>query len=678
MGTEIFVTIATLVAVLGGETVAGAVLMVIILIAEFIAELNTDRARASIKALIGSVPQVALVRGTSGERVISVGALQIGDVVLVRAGEKIPVDGRVIGGEAAVNEAPITGESLAKDKTVGSPVFAGTVVDSGALDIQTEKVGGDTTFSRIIALVENAEAEQAPVQKLADKVAAWLIPVVFIFLIVVYLITRDVRTIVTLLIFTSPAELGLATPLVMIAAIARAARNGILIKGGLYLETLAKVDVMVFDKTGTLTANKPEVVRIESLNTAFSEAELLRLAAGADRRSAHPLAKAVVDRAARNKVGVPEPEQYEQSLGRGVKATIEGRTVLVGNSALLRESGVPLATPIEDGGQTPIHVAVDGQFAGVIFIADTLRPGAREALASLKESGVKRIMMLTGDNAATAEAIAAELGVDEVRAELMPEGKVAVIAELQKRGHRVAMIGDGINDAPALARADVGIAMGGGGTQAALEAADIALMTDDLAKIAAARAIARRAYRTVQENLFVGVGVVHVLGITAALLGWIGPIEAAVLHLGPDVLVFLNSVKLLRVRIPGPKTTPPEANEPGSGIEGVYDDPGRPSYSSRCGSPTALTSATRRRRLSPRWAWALLREDAGFRAYQMLEAGVRQVGERFNIGERRHILIAIARYLAAHSPTEHAVLQTAEVARRLMRGGDLHQEATPG
>ena len=234
-----------------------------------------------------------------------------------------------------------------------------------------------------------------------------------------------------------------------------------------------------------------------------------------------------------------------------MKATIEGRTVLVGNSALLRESGVPLATPIEDGGQTPIHVAVDGQFAGVIFIADTLRPGAREALASLKESGVKRIMMLTGDNAATAEAIAAELGVDEVRAELMPEGKVAVIAELQKRGHRVAMIGDGINDAPALARADVGIAMGGGGTQAALEAADIALMTDDLAKIAAARAIARRAYRTVQENLFVGVGVVHVLGITAALLGWIGPIEAAVLHLGPDVLVFLNSVKLLRVRIPG-------------------------------------------------------------------------------------------------------------------------------
>ena len=432
-------------------------------------------------------------------------------------------------------------------------VFAGTVVEAGALDIRTEKVGGVTTFSRIIALVENAEAQKAPVQKLADKVAAWLIPVVFVFLIVVYLTTHDVRTIVTLLIFTSPAELGLATPLVMIAAIARAARSGILIKGGVYLESLAKVDVMVFDKTGTLTANKPEVVRVESRDAAFSETELAQLAAAADRRSAHPLAKAVVDYAARNNFAIAEPEEYEQLQARGVRATIIGRIVLVGNPALLRENGVPLSTPVDGGGQTPLHVAVDGRFAGVIFIADTLRPGAREALAKLKASGVKRIMMLTGDNAATAQAVAAGLGVDEVRADLMPEDKVTIIAELQKQGHRVAMVGDGINDAPALARADVGIAMGGGGTQAALDAADIALMTDDLAKIVSARAIARRAYRTIQENLFVGVGVVHVLGITAALLGWIGPIQAACLHLGPDILVFLNSVKLLRVRIDGEK-----------------------------------------------------------------------------------------------------------------------------
>ena len=549
IGTEIFVTVATLVALAGGETVAGAVLLAIILIAEFIADLNMDRARTAIKELIGSAPQFALVRDTNGERTVPIDQLRVDEVVLVRAGEKIPVDGTIVSGAASINEAPITGESLPKDKSIGAAVFAGTVVASGAIDIQTEKIGGDTTFSRIIALVEHAESEQAPVQKLADKVASWLIPVVFVFLIGVFIVTRDVRMIVTLLIFTSPAELGLATPLVMIAAIARSARTGILVKGGLYLESLAKVDVMVFDKTGTLTANRPEVVRVEIHDMRFSETEFLSLAAAADRRSAHPLAKAVADYAVTKRVAFAEPDQYEQLQGRGVKAVVAGQTVLVGNAALLRESGVSLADAIEDGGQTPVHVAVDGKFAGVIFIADSIRPGAREALIKLRRSGVKRIVMLTGDNEATARAIASQLGVDEVRANLMPEDKVTAIEELKMQGHRVAMIGDGINDAPALARADVGIAMGGGGTQAALEAADIVLMTDELFKIVSARSIARRAYRTIQENLFVGVGVVHVLGITAALLGWIGPIEAAILHLGPDVLVFLNSAKLLYVQI---------------------------------------------------------------------------------------------------------------------------------
>ncbi|HWS26036.1 MAG TPA: cation-translocating P-type ATPase [Xanthomonadales bacterium] len=549
IGTEIFVTIATLVAVFGGETVAGAVLMVIILFAEFIAGLNTDRARASIKSLIGSVPQVALVRAEGSERSVPIAQLRAGDIVLVRAGEKIPVDGQVAAGAGAVNEAAITGESLPVDKAVDARVFAGTVVESGALDIRTEQLGNDTTFARIIALVEQAESEQAPVQKLADKVAAWLIPIVLVFLIAVYAYTHDIRTIVTLLIFTSPAELGLATPLVMIAAIARAARSGILIKGGVYLESLAKVDVMVFDKTGTLTANKPAVVRIDTLGAVYTEAQLLRLAAAADRRSAHPLAKAVVEHAARQGIVVPEPAMYEQIQARGVRASVEGRMVLVGNRALLADQGISAAAPLQPGADTPVHVAVDGRLVGVIHIADALRPGAREVLVRLKSSGVKRIVMLTGDNHATAMAIADGLAIDDVRADLLPADKVDAIIALQKQGFRVAMIGDGVNDAPALAQANVGIAMGGGGTQAALEAADIALMTDDLSKIVAARAIARRAYRTIQENLFVGVGVVHVLGITAALLGWIGPIEAAFIHLGPDVLVFLNSVKLLRVRI---------------------------------------------------------------------------------------------------------------------------------
>lgn len=551
IGTEIFVTIATLVAVFGGETVAGAVLMVIILIAEFIAELNTDRARASIKSLIGSVPQMALVLTSSGERKVPISELAAGDVVLVRAGEKIPVDGYVVRGQGAVDEAAITGESLPKDKDVDANVFAGTLLEAGALDIRTERVGQDTTFSRIVALVEHAESQQAPIQKLADRVAAWLIPVVLVFLIGVYLVTRDVRTVVTLMIFTSPAELGLATPLVMIAAIARAARSGILIKGGIHLETLAKVDVMVFDKTGTLTANQPRVVEVRPIGAGIDEQALLGWAAAADRRSAHPLAQAVVDAARGRGLLMAEPGSFEQIPGRGVKARVAGREVLAGNAALLHEQGVPLDAAIDGQGRTPVHIALDGQLAGVIFVADTLRPGAAQALAELKRTGVRRLVMLTGDNRTTAEAVAREAGIDEVQADLLPQDKVQAIAALVAQGHRVAMVGDGINDAPALVRADVGIAMGGGGTQAALEAADIALMTDDLGRIAAARAIARRAYRTIQENLFVGVGVVHVLGITAALLGWIGPIEAAVIHLGPDVLVFLNSVKLLRVRIRG-------------------------------------------------------------------------------------------------------------------------------
>ncbi|MEO8190683.1 MAG: cation-translocating P-type ATPase [Acidobacteriota bacterium] len=549
IGTEIFVTIATLIALIGGEAIAGAVLMVIILIAEFIAELNTDRARASIRGLVGSIPQTAILREEGRERTVSIDQLRPGNVVLVRAGEKVPVDGQVSSGNGSVNEAPITGESVPKDKAEGSAVFAGTVLESGAIEVRTEKAGADTTFARIVKLVEEAEESQAPVQKLADRVSAWLIPVVFLFLLVVFLFTHDVRKIVTLMIFTSPAELGLATPMVMIAAIARAARSGILIKGGVYLETLARVDAMVFDKTGTLTIGKPKVVGVVALANPGGENEVLRIAAAADRRSSHPLALAVVERAKSAGIEFPEPDSFEAIQGRGVKATVEGKPTLVGNEALLRESGLEPPTNAAEPGATAVYVVLDGRPIGILQIADEVRPGAREAIAKLRATGVRQIAMLTGDNRATAKAVADAIGVDQVFPELLPEAKVAAISELQKKGFRVAMIGDGVNDAPALAKADVGIAMGAGGTQAAIEAADIALMTDDLGRIVTARAIARRAYRTIQENLIFGVGVVHVLGITAALLGWIGPIQAAMIHLGPDILVFLNSVKLLRVSL---------------------------------------------------------------------------------------------------------------------------------
>ncbi|MEP7344044.1 MAG: cation-translocating P-type ATPase [Gemmatimonadaceae bacterium] len=551
IGTEIFVTVATVIAMLGGEYVAGAILMMIILIAELIAELNTERARASIKALIGSVPEHAMVRRSGGDVSVPIADVKRGDVVIIRAGEKIPVDGVVRAGDASVNQGPITGESIPQEKMPGAPVFAGTVVELGAIDVETEKVGGDTMFSRIIALVESAEEQQAPVQKLADRVAAWLIPIVLVFLVGVWFVTHDLRMIITLLIFTSPAELGLATPLVVIAAIARAARGGILLKGGIYLEQLAKVDVIAFDKTGTLTLGRPEVVGVDLYDQGVNEAEFLRLAAGAERRSSHPLAKAVLARAQDLSLEIPEPTSFEVVRGRGVQAELDGRAVYAGNAAFLTEKGIALPAESEQRTETVVYVAFSDRALGAIRFADRPRPGAREVIARLKATGIKQVIMLTGDNAAIAQRIGSELGVDVVEADLLPDAKVRVIERLRSEGHRVAMVGDGINDAPALATADVGIAMGVAGTQAALEAADIALMTDDLGKIVEARAIAARAYRTIQENLIVGVGVVHMLGITAALLRWIGPVQAAMIHLGPDILVFLNSVKLLRVRIDG-------------------------------------------------------------------------------------------------------------------------------
>jgi heavy metal translocating P-type ATPase len=548
LGTEIFVSLATIIALATGETMAGAVIMVIILIAEFIAEINTDRARASIQRLIGSVPRTATLVEAGRHRVVSIAQLRVGDIVLVHAGEKIPVDGAVVEGTASVNEAPITGESIPRDKAAGDEVFAGTMLDSGALDVRTQKVGADTTFARIVQLVEQAQEHQAPVQKLTDRVAAWLIPVVLLFLALVFIFTRDARLIVTLLIFTSPAELGLATPLVMISAIARAARGGVLVKGGVYLESLAKVDAIVFDKTGTLTTGKPQV-------TAAIPAEgadlhmLLRVAAAADRRSSHPLALAVVRHVMQMGIDFPEPTDFETLQGRGVRATVQGQVVLLGTRTLLLENGIEPPDPQGQPGQTYVYVAWGTRALGILYFADQVRPEAPHAIARLRATGVRWIVMLTGDNESTAQAVAQTLGVDEVHANLLPGHKVDAIRELQRQGYRVAMVGDGINDAPALAAAEVGVAMGAGGTQAAIEAADVALMTDDLSKIVLARTIARRAYRTIQENLLFGIGVVHVLGITAALLGWIGPVAAALLHLGPDVMVFLNSVKLLRVRL---------------------------------------------------------------------------------------------------------------------------------
>jgi heavy metal translocating P-type ATPase len=549
IGTEIFITIAVIISVAGKEYLAGSVVLMIILIAEYIASASTEKARASIKELIGSVPQTAIVKEENKEETVAIADLKIGDIILVKAGGKIPVDGKVTEGTAFVNQAPITGESVPQEKTKGSDVFAGTILESGALNIEMTKAGKDTVFSRIISLVEEAESQQAPIEKFTDKVASWLIPVVFIFVGAVYFFTRDVKLIIALLIFTSPAELGLATPLVTIAAIARAAREGILIKGGLFLEELAKVNTIVFDKTGTLTVGRPTVNKVEVVDKNFNENQLVQMAAAADRRSAHPLAKAILDYADKLNLTIIEPQDFSVIKGRGVKAQVENKSILLGNKAFMEDSKIQITITSTSSTDTAIYIAIDNSLAGIFYVSDEIREGAKEMIAGLRNSGIKNIIMLTGDNVETAKHVAEQIGITDFRANLLPEDKINIIKELQKEGSKIAMVGDGINDAPALVRANIGIAMGAAGTEAAMEAADIVLMQDKLEKIALARIISKRAFKTIKENIFVGVGVVHVIGITLVLLKIIGPVQAAAIHLLPDTLVFINSIKLLRVKI---------------------------------------------------------------------------------------------------------------------------------
>jgi Cd2+/Zn2+-exporting ATPase len=549
IGTEIFITIAVIISVLGKEYLAGSVVLMIILIAEYIASASGEKARTSIKELIGSVPKTAIVKKDGKEETVQISDLKIGDIILVKAGEKIPVDGKVTGGSGSVNQAPITGESIPQEKIVGSDAFAGTIVELGALDIEMTKAGKDTVFSRIISLVEEAESKQAPIEKFTDKVAAWLIPIVFIFVGAAYFYTRDIKLVIALLIFTSPAELGLATPLVTIAAIARAAREGILIKGGLFLEELAKVTTIVFDKTGTLTLGSPTVNKVEILDNDFNEKQLIQFAAAVDRRSNHPLAKAILSYADKLKISYTEPEDFEVIKGRGVRAKVEEKSILLGNKAFMEENKISLSPTQTDQTDTAVYLAANNKLAGVFYVSDAIREGAEEMIAGLRKSGIKNIVMLTGDNPETAKYVSGQIGITDYRANLLPEDKINIIKELQKDGSKVAMVGDGINDAPALVQANIGIAMGAVGTEAAMEAADIVLMQDKLEKIARARAISKRAFRTIKENIIVGVGVVHITGIVLVLLRILGPVQAAAIHLLPDTLVFINSIKLLRIKI---------------------------------------------------------------------------------------------------------------------------------
>ena len=535
--------------------------------AHFLEEFTTGKSRKAIQELIKLAPRTARIKLDGREIEVATDALKPGDVVAIRPGEQIPADGIVVAGTSSVNQSSITGESMPVDKQAGAPVFAATFNDAGYLEVRVSRVGADSTFGKIVKLVEEAEAVKAPVQKFADRFTTWFLPTAVGVAVLTYLISGQLTYAIAVLVAACPCAVGLATPLSVIASVGSGAKRGLLVKGGLYLETLARVDCVVMDKTGTVTFGKPRVTDVVHLN-GLSDVELLRYAASLEKHSEHPIASAILAHAAARQIEVPEPERFEYLVGRGLRGIVAGRAVLLGNAKFLADQGIPLtpallasADTFGQDGKSALLLAVDSVAEGVIAVADVIRDEVPAAIEALKNMGVRRLILLTGDNERVAAAIASRLGIDEYQANQLPQDKIALVRDLQRSGHVVAMIGDGVNDTPALAQADVGIAMGVVGSDVALEAAHVALMRDDWSQVPAALGVGRRTYRVIRQNIVLGIAW-DVVTMGLASVGVLTPVMAAATEALPDVLVSFNSARLLKgAKVTGrnlgrPSTTP--------------------------------------------------------------------------------------------------------------------------
>jgi heavy metal translocating P-type ATPase len=549
MTMELSMTIALLSALAIGQFFTAIVIAFFVLFAELLEGYTVGGGRRAIEQLINALPRHVTVRRNGQERELKVEELSAGEVIVIRPGERIPVDGTVTKGSSYVDQSSITGESLPIEKTEQSKVFAGTINKNGVLEVSVERVGRDTTFGKIIQVVEQAEKSKAPVQRIADRLAAGLVYFALAAAILTFLVTRNLTATIAVIIVAGACGVAAGTPLAILAGIGSAARRGIIVKGGLYLERLADIDTIVLDKTGTLTMGIPEVTGILIANGA-TENEVLQNAAIAEQHSEHPIGEAIIRKARTAKLSLREYSDLRYIPGKGLTCLDAGSKIVVGTQTLLEENGIRFDTNGDGSflnatkpGETLVYVGRNTTVLGALSIADQLRREAIQAVDDLKRQGY-RTLLLSGDSSEAASAIGAQLGVHEAIGNLLPEQKLEKVRELLQQGRKVAMVGDGVNDAPALAEATVGIAMGGG-SDVALETADVTLMTSDLSRLTEVFGIAKRCYRVIMFN-FWGTIAVDTLGIGLAFFGLLAPIIAALIHVGSELAFILNSARLFR------------------------------------------------------------------------------------------------------------------------------------
>lgn len=538
---------------------ASAIIITLVLLGKLLEAVAKGRTSEAIKRLIGLQPKTARVLRSGEEVDIPIAEVQVGEVVLVRPGEKIPVDGEIIDGSSAVDESMITGESIPAEKAAGDPVIGATINTFGAFSFKASKVGKDTVLAQIIRVVEEAQGSKPPIQRLADRVAGIFVPVVLGVAVITFLIwllaagnlTMGLISAVAVLVIACPCAMGLATPTAIMVGTGKGAENGILIRSGESLELAYKLNAVVLDKTGTITRGKPSVTDVVSLN-GWSRADLLRVAGAAEKNSEHPLGIAVFEAARSELKGIEESTEFQTTPGKGVQAVVEGRAVLIGTRSYLREHNVSIeavedqVSELEAAGKTVMLLSVDGTAQGLLAVADRVKDSSRRAIQVLKEMGLQ-VYMITGDNRRTAEAIGREVGVADIMADVLPERKAQAVEEIRKQGKIVAMVGDGINDAPALVTADIGMAMGTG-TDIAMESADITLMNGDLMSVPIAIQLSQRTMRKIKQNLFWAF-FYNIVGIPIAALGMLNPIIAGAAMAFSSVSVVSNSLSLKRFKV---------------------------------------------------------------------------------------------------------------------------------